>query len=236
MSKLSNSFPFLLSTPEKEGSFNVSKWLKHQVLLDLEEMRELLEHIYPARLYNVSEITANPCVDVETFLEKYARYIEELKKGFILPLKEIRSIFSSALSEIPDVFYAYPVREGGFLLKFLKPAVQMQVHHFLPSTLDGKIHPMVLSQDSVSWGIQFAYPQIFQDPKSHLFSKVGDSFPNTSLFLKMARFFRNHTQPVTFLWNGNKVVTSLRLGKKAYCWIKKHPQLQEKGMEVYVYP
>lgn len=236
MSKFPDLFPFPLSSPEKEGVFNASKWLKHQVLLDVEEMRDLFRLIYPAQLYNVSEICAFPCISEETFLKTYEQYIEGLKEGSMIPLKEVRTLFSAAVSQTPHVFYAYPIKPEAYLLKFLKPAVQMQLHHFLLSPIDGKVHPLVLSPDSVSWGIQFSYPQIFQDPKTHHFSKVGEDFPNTTLFSKMARFFRSHSHPVTFLWEGKKLSTSLRLGKKAFAWIACHPQLREKGIEVYVYP
>ncbi len=151
--------------------------------------------------------------------------------------EEERKFFSLALSVTPDVFYALHVKEERYLIKPVKPVIQMQAHHFFPSSLDGKFYSMVLSQESVRWGLQCAYPQIFEHPHTYTFSKINSSptFPNTQLFNKLAKWMRQETVPTTFVWKEQKIPTSFRLGKRCFSWVNTHPQLKEKGITVHVY-
>ncbi len=229
--------PLKVSHPSQEGVLRVSKWLKHQILLDSDEMKELFSHLMPCSLYNTSEVVKEAEVAVSLFLETYARYIDALKSGIVLQEKEIRKMFSLALSTTSSIFYKMKVREDDYLIKTTKPVIQLQLHQVLPSKLDGKFHPMVLSPESVSWGLQISYPQICQDPQTNLFSKVtiSEQFPNTHLFNKLVKWLRTFTAPVTFIWEEKKTPTAIRLGKKCFSWINTHPQLKEKGLQVHVY-
>ena len=112
----------------------------------------------------------------------------------------------------------------------------MQAHHFFFSPLDGKFHPMVLSNESISWGIQFSYPQLYQDPESRQIIKVSDGsvFPNTPLFSKLMKWMRSHTLPTPFLIEESRVNAPIRIGKSALTWIENHPQLKEKGIGIKI--
>ena len=226
-----------LSHPSQEGVLNVSKWLKTQVLLSDAEMRSLLDHLNPFSFYNVSEVVTEEVIPQELFLNAYTRYAQTLKSGKVLEDKELRRFFSAALSVTSEALYKMEVKPGQFLIKAIKPILQMQLHQFLPSKLDGKFHPMVLSQDSVSWGLQFSYPQICQNPRTNLFAKVvkSEEFPNTELFDKLMKWLRNFSVPTTFVWEGKKTSVPMRLGKECFSWIEAHPELKEKGIQVYVY-
>ncbi len=224
------SFP-RISHPSQEGVLSVSKWLKHQVLLDPEEMEDLLHHLPPFFCCLIGQVVneRTAFMSLQDFLEKYTVYINALKRGEILP-PHFTSIWTTSLDEV----YALKVGVEKFILKPLKPTVQLQSHLFYYSTLDQKFHPMTMSKESISWGIQFSYPQIFEDPKTHLYSKVSNTpqFPNTELFLKLGRWLRAFTMPTPFLVEGNKVNVPIRIGKKVFSWIEHHPQLREKGLKV----
>ena len=88
---------------------------------------------------------------------------------------------------------------------------------------------MVLSTESVTWGIQFSYPQLYQDPKSYRITKVVDSseFPNTSVFARMLKWLRHHTLPTPFSVDGQRVNVPIRIGRSCLEWIHMHPQLKE---------
>ncbi|MBS0615637.1 MAG: hypothetical protein JSR58_03685 [Verrucomicrobia bacterium] len=210
--------------------YNVSKWLKHQVLLDPSEMEDLFEMSFS--LYNVSEVTSEPELSKKNFLALYREYIAALQNGSLQFPKDMRRYFSAALSCTPEALYLQKVREGSFLVKPSKPLVQLQAHYFLPSHVDGRIYPLVFGEDSVAWGLQFAYPQIFQGED---YEKVGAQFENTALFQLIGRWIREHTVPTTFIWNEQKVATPLRLGKNCFSWIHRHPQLLSKGIKIHVY-
>lgn len=211
--------------------YNVSKWLKHQVLLDPIEIEDLFS-VGDFCLYNVSEVTSEPALSKSHFFEVYKGYVTALQNGSLQFPKEMRRYFSAALSCTPNALYLQKVREGSFLVKPSEPLIQMQAHYFLPSTVDGKIYPLVFSEDSVAWGIQLAYPQIFQGAD---YEKVGAQFANTALFQQMGRWIREHTVPTTFIWNEQKMATSLRLGKNCFAWVHRHPQLLAKGIKIHVY-
>ncbi len=228
------SFPIRISSPKTEGILQVSKWTKVQVLLDAEEMRALLESLGNIYFIPVSELVKEGVISASGFLEKYSDYISLLKEGKVPPSEEFRRLFSCAMSTTLDCFYAIAVGEGKFLIKPTRPVVQLQAHHFFYSDLDKKFHPMVLSPESISWGLQISYPQLFQDHHTRKVIKVVDSldFPNSALFLKLLRWMRNFTLPTPFQVKGSRVNAPIRIGKQSLAWIKNHPQLKQRGIEV----
>jgi len=226
-----------LSHPKTEGALNVSKWIKHQVLLSEDEMKMFLSALSPHAFYNVSEVVSaeGSVITDEIFAEQYGKYVAAIKRGEIPDERQFRRYFSSVVSVAPDVLYAMEIKSGLYLIKPIQPVVQLQLHQFLPSEIDGKYYPMVLGNDSVTWGLQFSYPQIFQHPQTKVFARVDAECPNTALFTQMAKWFRSHTVPTTFIWKEKTTSVPIRIGKEALSWIHHHPQLQSKGISVRVY-
>jgi hypothetical protein len=226
-----------LSQQAPEVSFSVSKWLKHQVLLDFSEMQELCSHLAPLHFFNVSEVTALHDLELplDRFLNSYQDYINLLKSGKVPLDRQIQRHLSCALTTDTNTLYAHPVGTEKYMAKPLKPLVQMQQHRFFPSKTAGTINPMVMSHESIHWGVQLAYPQIFFD--GTLYSKVSDEtlFPNTALFTKLVKWLRSQTVPTTFLWEDKKIPTPIRLGKQCFSWIHNHAQLKEQGITIHVY-
>lgn len=233
------SFPFHISSVKKEGMLQVSKWMKIQVILGIDEMEELLSVL--GRIYFVCVAQAvkaeDAMISTASFFEKYAAYIHCLQEGIIPEPSEFRGVFSSAMTTDLEIFYAMAVGENKYLIKPLKPVIQLQAHSFFYSELDHKFHPMVLSEDSISWGLQFSYPQLYQDPASHQVIKIcdGDEFPNTGLYSKLSKWMRSATLPTPFVVDGTRTNSPIRIGKKSLAWIKNHPQLKRKGITVYEY-
>ena len=225
------------SHPNEEGVLRVSKWLKHQILIDVEEMEDLIVQLNDFLIFVVSEPVTkkNGLIAKEVFLEKWSLYIEDLKKGIIPSEQPLRRFFSSIFTTTADILYSMEVGTEKVLIKPLNPVIQLQLHHFFYSSLDGKFYPMVLSKDSITWGIQFSYPQIYQHPQRHDFSKIIDSpeFPNTALFTRLAKWIRSHTVPTPFLIDDKKNNVSIRLGKNCFSWINQHPQLSRNGLKVF---
>src|SRR5581483_1698951 len=231
-----SSFPIRISTPKTEGILQVSKWLKFQVLLDAEEMNDLLSYLGSAQFVCVAEpVTAEDAVlSSKRFGEKYAAYVELLKQGKVPPASDFRRCFSSAMTTNLSTFYAISIGSDKFLIKPIQPVIQLQAHSFFYSERDAKFHPMVFSAESVSWGLQFSYPQLFQDLKTHQIHKVSTlaDFPNNLLFSKLSKWMRNATLATPFVVNGVRTNAPIRIGKKSIAWSKMHPQLQSKGIEV----
>ncbi len=225
-----------IGSPKTEGILQVSKWLKVQVLLDLEEMQQLVQMLGTLYFVVVSEPVKQDeaVIFPNLFLDKYAAYIALLKQGQVPNVDEFRRFFSCAISSTLETFYAIPAGNEKFLIKPKKPVLQLQAHHFFYSDLDGKFHPMVLSTGSISWGLQISYPQLFQDPATRKVVKIVDSpdFPNTALFSKLLKWMRSFTLPTPFEVHGTRINAPIRIGKKSLAWIKNHPQLKQRGIEV----
>lgn len=224
----------MLSQKTTDKKFSVSKWLKHQVLLDADEMEACLQALGSFEFYNVSSIGSLEELQIshELFLKSYQRYIMDLKEGKI-PEPD-RKIFSPVATVDPEALYAKEVQQSRWMAKLAKPVIQLQHHRFFASKLDHKVHPMVMSRDSICWGLQFSYPQIFFDGSGGSYTKTSE-FPNAALFAKLLKWLRAESVPTTFVWDGHKVATPIRLGKECFAWIANHPQLQEQGIKVHVY-
>ena len=212
-----------LSNPALEGIMHVSKALKHQILIDVDEMQDLFSALGDFSIYNVSEIVGLDfgLIPHAAFLENYATYINTLKAKVPVNDSLHRRYFSSIFTTTQDVLYAQEVKPEKYLIKTIRPTLQLQLHRFSFSSLDEKFHPMVLGKDSVSWGIQFSYPQVFQDPQTHAFSKITDApeFPNTALYKKFALWIRANTLPSPFIYQGKRLNAPFRLGRKCFDWI-----------------
>lgn len=224
---------FRISHPKKEGVFQASKWFSYRVLLDSFEMEDLFFSLPPFSLYNVSEIVspAEAVFSHQDFLEAYTSHIQALKKGVIEDPP--KAMFSSAMSSSNDVFYAMDVKKG-VILKLLQPVIQLSIHHFTYSPERKAFHFMVHSQESVSWGLQFSYPQLYANSiKGDVIEVMKDrSLPNTILFRALMKWMRNNSRPSPFLIEGRRVNVEARLGNQCFEWINEHPGLKEQNLEI----
>lgn len=216
--------------------FQASKWLKTQVLLDAHEMEMLLEQLQKASFYQVSGVcqAGQEKLEKHVFLQKYREYIDALKRGESLPEADYRTFFSLAITLTPEALRAVPVDAGRLLVRVVQPVIQMQPHSMDYSMPDKKFHSMVYGSESVSWGVQFSYPQIFQDSFTKKIFSVKESpeFPNTALFKQLQRWIRHNTIPIPFLLMGERINIPVRIGKECLSWINHHPDLKRKKLEV----
>jgi hypothetical protein len=231
-----SSFPIRVSSPKAEGVLQVSKWLKTQIFLGTEEMEELLSALGSIHFVIVSEpIKAEEAlISARSFYEKYSDYSLLLKQGQVPLPEDFRRYFSCAITTTLEAFYAIATGGEKYLVKPIKPVIQLQAHHFFYSSFDHKFHPMVLSEESISWGLQFSYPQLFQDPNTRQIAKVADTpeFPNSALFSSFLKWMRSATLPTPFEVGGARVNSPIRIGKKTLAWIKNHPQLKKRGITI----
>jgi hypothetical protein len=216
-----------------------SKWLSVQVLIDYEEMQALCLALAPFEIYQAGSITSQGegKIPLDLFLEVYHRYIEHLKAGELPQSSDFTSHFSTLFTLTPEVLFSLPVKDNRQLLRLARPAIQLQPHSLHYSPHDKKFRAMIFGADSVSWGIQFSYPQLFQDPISKEILSVGqqEGFPNTPLFRTLQRWMRQNTIPTPFRVDGGpRINVPMRLGKQCLTWINQHPQLKPHNLDVIV--
>jgi hypothetical protein len=226
-------FPLPVKVPKEVPLLQASKWIKHPVLLSFSEMQNLLKTLFPVFIALVSEPVEEQemLISHEIFLSVYKDYIRSLEAGQIPDEKGIHKFFSSIWTSSIHPLYAISAGKK-FLVKSQEPVIQLQRHHFFYSELDQKIHSMVMSPQSIPWGIQFAYPQLFQDPISHEIRGVKACL-NAPLFLKLARWMRTWTVPTPLILEGKLTYVPLRIGKEVLPWIGRHPKLKEQGISIY---
>lgn len=216
--------------------YQASKWLQSQALLDISEMESLLQAIGDFHIFMTGSVLKRGEGEIAKieFLEHYKAYIEPLKKGFLPSEEGYRSYFSSVFTTDLAALYAILVDPEQQLVRVSKPVIQLQPHCMDYSVADGKFRSMALGTNSISWGIQFSYPQLFQEGKTKEVMQVDESFSNTKLFRNLQRWIRHNTIPTPFIVEGKLINVPMRLGKQCLSWINQHPQLIKKQLQVKV--
>ncbi len=217
-------------------AMEVSKWTEIQALLDIEEIEALLKTLAPVEIYAAGSITARQAgaISILEFMQGYTSYIHDLKAGLVPNMTTKRQLFSSILTTTPVILYALAIDEQRQLIRALKPVVQLQMHALDYSPYDEKFRPMAFGLNSITWGLQFSYPQLFLDPLTKKIMTIDKSaaFPNTALFHTLQRWLRHFTIPTPFKVNGKRFNSSIRIGKQCLSWIASHHQLKTHHLEV----
>jgi hypothetical protein len=233
---MNNLPPLRISTVAAEGTLQASKWLKCQVLLDSMEMEALFNAMGSFFIYVTSSVLKSGEGDVskKDFLDQYQCYVTDLQQGRLPDEAVYRPLFSSVFTVSLDPLYAVSVGEGQQIIRVNQPVIQLQSHRMDYSLADGKFRSMTFGADSLLWGIQFSYPQLFQDNRTHEVHQMlnNQKFSNSQLFQKLQLWIRHHTAPTPMIVGGKKMNLPVRLGKCCFSWINRHPQLIKKGMKV----
>ncbi len=155
----------------------------------------------------------------ESFLERYGRYLDWIGSDPGFPSSKVRNDCTLMISSGPDSFYSVPVA-GGFFLKPGLPVVSVRTYHCFISSLDGSLRSMAMNVDSFTFGLEFSYPQIYEDPRTGEFRKtlLDSDSPNTALYKKMTSALRRQTKPLLIEINGNKVAAPFRVGIDSSDW------------------
>ena len=202
---------------------NFSKWLLVPVLLDRVEMEALFAELGEFFIVDVSRVLEEGGISHAEFLKIYSEYVEGLKRGEV----NTSPWFSSCFTTTEEAIETRTVPDGRMMRKACAPVVQLQPHTFTYSTDDGKFRSMVRGEGAISWGIQFSYPQLFEDPATRDIVKVDATFPNTPFFRTLQRWVRHHTRPTPFEVEGRRINVPIRLGKQCFEWIDRHPELED---------
>lgn len=220
----------------QKAPLQASKWLELRVLLDSDEMGQLCEHLLPFQIYLTGGVMkpGQGAVSHERFLKTYHDYVGCLQNGLLPEEETYRQLFSTLWTRQADHLAVTQVNETDYLIRPCLPVVQLRPHRFSYSPLDGQFRSMVLGRYSLSWGIQFAYPQIFQNPETQQIEQIKEEprFPNTSLFRSLQRWVRQHTLPTPFGVGEKQVNVPIRIGMHCLKWINQHPQLAEHNLKV----
>lgn len=221
-----------ISTPALEGIYQGSKYLKFQVLCDRAELKELFTVLDPFWIYPLTGLVDGNPIAQDRFLAEYEGWIEQLKKGKVPSDAELRTVLAAAWTAEPEALWKQEVPGNRYLIKIGKPVIQVQAHFFTYSPIDAVFRPMTMSAGSIFWGLQFSYPQIYQEPKTMEFLEADESL-NAGLFQKIRQWVRDFTRPTPFIVEEKRVNVPIRLGKNCFSWIDHHSQLKAQKLGVY---
>lgn len=221
-----------ISNPAEEGIYQGSKWLKLQVLCDASELASLFQKLEPFAIYPLTGLLSLDRIPLskEFFLSSYSSWMETLQKGSLPSDLELRQVLACAMSREEDAFWLQKIGDR-YLVKISKPVVQVQAHFFTYSPIDGAFRPMSMGAGSIFWGLQFSFPQVYQNPKTMELLEPEES-PNQDLFRQIRLWGREETRSAPFVVEGKKNQTPIRLGKQCFSWINRHPQLIEKQISI----
>lgn len=209
------------STLDAEGVYQASKYLKYQVLCNQEELARLFAQLTPFFLYPLTGLSDGEAIEHARFLSEYGCWIEALRQGRPPTDAELRQLLACALTDDLDTLWKQKVPQNRYIIKMAKPVVQIQAHFFTYSPIDGVFRPMTMGFESIFWGLQFSFPQIYQDPKTLEFLEIKPS----RLFQTIKHWVREETRATPFIVDGKKINVPIRLGKECFSWIQHHPQL-----------
>jgi len=218
----------------EDSPMQASKWLKLQVLVERSSLMALFQHLGDFEIYLTGKLThkGGGIIPQTEFLDVYERYILDLKQGLAPDERSFAPYFSCVLSATPEAVYGIYTPTDQQLIRVAKPVIQMQAHTIDYSPRDGKLRSMVFGVDSVQWGIQFSYPQLYLENNEVVQALHQTEYPNTILFKKLQEWVRMNTLPTPFEIEGKKQNAPVRIGRECLAWINTHPQLQKKGLRV----
>jgi hypothetical protein len=216
-----------VSTPAIEGLYEAAKWLKLPVLADASELAFLFKRLGEIELYLLGTPSSKSelCLSQDFFLSAVQSWTDKLQRGESPTMADLRSTLACAMTSQSDCLWLQELQGERYLAKIRQPVVQIQAHFFTFAQEEKTFHSMVFGKESIFWGVQFSFPQIFMDPQSGEFKKVDSSFVNSALFQEIRRWSRDETRATPFLIGDEQINVPIRLGKNCFSWIAKHPQL-----------
>lgn len=214
------------SSPAVQGVYSGAKWMHIRAMLDPEEWEDLSEELGKNCMFTVGKMTKKipflSSVEITDALYK-------MKKSFIsseIDINDLQLITPFALSCKSTSFYQFCVKDL-VNVQILEPVIQVQMHFFRICPINHTFHSMVMAQDSIFWGLQFSFPQIFQNSLHGCIKQVDKSGENFRLFSFVRKWMRDHTTSTKVSFENKVVPLPIRWGKKCLSWASSHPQIKK---------
>lgn len=222
----------------KQG-YQASRWLKTRLLLSALSMKELMDHLEPLCFIQAASVikSADPCVSKDDFLAAYSDYVQHLEQdeAGCSAFAKRSSLFTLTLSTSQEIAKTYEVRPGFFLTRLSEPGVQVRPCLVDFSHLSRQFSYRALGATSISWGLEFSYPQLIQKAGGTIENGLKEPFVNGSLFKKLQKWARLQTRPAIFNFEGQKIISELRIGEDT-SWAEDMPAIKKRGLTLFQSP
>lgn len=215
----------------KSSEFSASKWVKLPIFSSAKEMALLFSKLTAAALFPIGRVLSSDQITIssENFLKTYESLLKTLFEEKKL-LKE--SILPLAIANQLNDFELIKVNKTKHILRIIRPVIQLKWHFFRFSPIDQSFRSNVFCQDSIFWGVEFSYPQLYQDFETKKIIQINSDYPNLSLW-KIIRKWCRDISLATPIHIGNKQMNlTMRLGKDLFPIINEHPDFKNREFKV----
>ena len=223
-----------MNTNLLKPNYQASRWLKVRLLLSIEAMQELVDHLEPVCFIQAASVmqTLDPLVPKKEFLAAYAEYMHHLEKDDpqSAAFAGRSPLFKLTLCASPNLATTYEVKLGSFLTRLLEPGVQLRPCLVDFSSLSKQFSYSALGLHSISWGLEFSYPQLIQKHGEEVANGLKEPFVNGILFKKIQKWARRHTRLAAFTFEGEKIISELRIGPNID-WACEMSEVKKRGLK-----
>ena len=220
----------------QQPPLQVSRFLQQQVLLEPTELKTLLESLEGAlHFYASSGLAVGKTeVSLEEVLMSYADYIQGVRSGNEIDPSILRKNLTLLMTVGNNDVYSQELSQGRVIARAISPVIMIQAHTLAFSAEDRCCRSMVLGPDALYWGLQFSYPQLYQDPSTQEVLSVdrSEKYPNTALYFSIQKWLRHNSQALNVKMQDTAFRSPIRLGLSCESWINQMEVLQEKGVEL----
>ena len=208
------------STPSGIG-YQASLYLSYGILLTSEEFALLLaslDTIGDLSLFGTGVLLPQEKLvqSPSSLVEIYQNYLFPKEDPSLLP--EHKAALSSVWSIDPEAVAFREIVHDKWQIVRQLPVIQLNRFQFRFDSKSDRFFTQSFSKETLFWGLEFRYPQLFLDPiHSKLIKALKAEYLNTSLWKGVHQWIRNNTMPVQFEGEGmKKRVAPFRIGNRAF--------------------
>lgn len=225
---------FEVSLPQAQNRYRASKWIAFQMLLTRNELEDLFNEISAQVFCCIAKVDEekNLLYHKESYLSLYTSYLEALKSQNKFLIKQLLISLNVALAYDESSLYKVLAPNNKCLIKIKKPCIQVKPFNFVYHFGLEKFLTNIKSEEAIYFGLEFSFPQIFQDPQSQ---EIQSLFKNNlslseTYFNKIRLFVREKTKPAKFLISDKRKVATFRIGKTCAGFVEELSFLKEKQL------
>lgn len=191
---------------------NFSGYLYQNVLFSKEDLEQLLILLRPFEFFNTSSVQTqqDDIMTEDRFLNFYERYLHHLFLDQPLDDKDIARMFLISLATSSSCFAKQELSHNRFLLKPIRPVIQLQPLGLFVSSIDKQIHAKTFSKEAQPFGIKISFPTIYEETQSHIIQEIKPDDIEYEKFAAIRQFIRNQTKPLILIHKGEKKVYPIR--------------------------
>lgn len=216
------------------SKLQASLWMTQRVLLTPQELQKLFHSLPQFFLFSLSSVgpVESFALEKSMFLENYEAFFSTLYEQKDPRFQVHKKKLTVAMTADLDALHLVQASQDKYLVHLHRPVVVigLSVFHY-----DAQAHKVMFSdhqQSAMRIGLEFKFPQFYQDPKTlqpvkHFTDK---SNLNTQIFKAIQKWSRDHTQ-VLFLKSLNhpdlKLTPGCKIGNEALALSQKYDDFRQ---------